>query len=144
MELIKTLLKVTVFFMFTLATGILCYNWMILVLTNSVHQMFHEFFSRIFLVCQFKNISSKPYSFNNNFTKRMSLLPKDFWYKVPSQYIMHKYCNLLTKNLYIYLFVFSGDCLCTYVKVESVQLASITIDGASIKAGEIITQQAWR
>jgi len=33
----------------------------------------------------------------------------------------------------------SGDCLCTSVKVESVQLALPIIDGASIKPGETIT-----
>ena len=33
----------------------------------------------------------------------------------------------------------SGDGLCTYVKVESVQLALTIIDGASIKPGETIT-----
>lgn len=34
---------------------------------------------------------------------------------------------------------FKGDGLCTYVKVESVQLALTIIDGASIKPGETIT-----
>ncbi len=34
-----------------------------------------------------------------------------------------------------------GDGLCTYVKVESVQLAQTIIDGASIKAGTVIKVQ---
>ena len=52
---------------------------------------------------------------------------------------MHKYGNFQVKHLYIYLFVFSGDCLFTSVKVKSLQLALTIIDGAPIKPGETIT-----